>query len=55
MGVALYRTNAIIEQEDVSQRWYIKALRIRAAMRNHDPAYEPDLTWSGALKFLSRS
>ena len=51
-ALRVYETNAIIEQEDVSQRWRGKSLRIRAAMRSDDPAYEPDLTWGAALRFL---
>lgn len=51
-ALKVYDTRKIIEPEDVSGRWKRKEARIRDAMTGHSPDYEPDLTWSAALRFI---
>ena len=48
----VYGSMPIIRAEDVTRQWYRKAMSIRQAMSDGDPAYAPDQAWNAALKFL---
>ena len=51
-AVQAYGRKALIEAQDESGKWAPKALKIKKAIADKDPAFEPDLSNLGLLRFL---
>jgi hypothetical protein len=47
-----YGTQAIVNEQDRTNKWKEKTHRIRVAIENDEPEYKTETTWSDVLQFL---